>query len=202
MIKNYFKIALRSLWKRKIFSLINITGLAIGISASLIIYLMVQFDFSFDKQHKDGDRIYRVVSENSSNGEVYKIAGVPLPMFEAVKNEVSGVELAVPLITSNSNIQVSGPTGSGIPVTSYRHNAKLIYTNSNYFKLLNYQWIAGSPATALDKPLQTVLTEERAIAYFPHLKITDIIGRQLIYDDTILTTVTGVVSGIKGNTYP
>lgn len=200
MIKNYFKIALRSLWKRKIFSLINITGLAIGISASLIIYLMVQFDFSFDKQHKDGDRIYRVVSENSSNGEVYKIAGVPLPMFEAVKNEVSGVELAVPLITSNSNIQVSGPAGSGIPLTSYRHNAKLIYTNSNYFKLLNYQWIAGSPATALDKPLQTVLTEERAIAYFPHLKITDIIGRQLIYDDTILTTVTGVVGGIKGNT--
>ena len=104
MIKNNFKIAFRNLWKRKIFSLINIAGLAIGISASLIIYLMVQFDFSFDKQHKDGDRIYRVVSESSSNGEVYKIAGVPLPMFEAINSEVSGVELAAPLILKNSKV--------------------------------------------------------------------------------------------------
>ena len=200
MIKNNFKIAFRNLWKRKIFSFINIAGLAIGISASLIIYLMVQFDFSFDKQHKNGERIYRVVSESSSNGEVYTTPGVPLPMFEAIKNEVSGVEFAAPLITKNNNVQVSGPAGSGIPLTSYRHDAKLIYTNTNYFKLLNYEWIAGSPVTALDKPLQTVLTEERAMAYFPHLKMADIIGRQLIYDDTVLTTVTGIVKGIKGNT--
>ena len=200
MIKNNFKIAFRNLWKRRIFSLINIAGLAIGISASLIIYLMVQFDFSFDKQHKDGDRIYRIVSESSSNGEEYKTAGVPLPMFEAIKTEVSGVELAAPLITKNNNVQVSGPAGSGIPLTSYRHNAKLIYTTSDYFKLLNYEWIAGTPETALDKPLQTVLTEERAMLYFPHVKMMDIIGRQLIYDDTVLTTVTGVVSGINGNT--
>ena len=200
MIKNYFKIAFRNLWKRKIFSLINIAGLAIGISASLIIYLIVQFDLSFDKQHKDGERIYRVVSESSSNGELYKTAGVPLPMFEAIKNEVSGVEFSVPLIAKNSNVQVSGPVGSGIPLTSYRHDAKLIYTNTNYFKLLNYEWIAGTPATALDKPLQTVLTAERAMVYFPQVKMTDIIGRQLIYDDTVLATVTGIVKIIKGNT--
>lgn len=200
MIKNNFKIAFRNLWKRKVFSLINIAGLAIGISASLIIYLMVQFDLSFDKQHKDGERIYRVVSESSSNGEVYKIAGVPLPMFEAIKNEVNGVELSAPLITKNTNIQVSGPAGSGIPLTNYRQDAKFIYTNSNYFELFNYEWIAGTPATALDKPLQTVLTEERAMVYFPHVKMTDIIGRQLIYDDTVLSTVTGIVKAIKGNT--
>ena len=174
MINNNLKIAFRNLWKRKIFSLINITGLTIGISASLIIYLMVQFDFSFDKQHKDEDRIYRVVTESSSNGEVYKTAGVPLPMFEAIKSEVSGVELDAPLITKNNNVQVSGPAGSGIPLTNYRHNAKLIYTTSNYFKLLNYEWIAGTPTTALDKPLQTVLTEERAMVYFPHVKMMDI----------------------------
>ncbi|WP_301922010.1 ABC transporter permease [Ferruginibacter sp.] len=200
MIKNNLKIAFRNLWKRKIFSLINIAGLAIGISASLIIYLIVQFDLSFDKQHKDGERIYRVVSESNSNGELYKTSGVPLPMFEAIKNEVSGVELSVPLIAKNSNVQVSGPVGSGIPLTIYRHDAKLIYTNTNYFKLLNYEWIAGTPATALDKPLQTVLTAERAMVYFPQVKMTDIIGRQLIYDDTVLATVTGIVKRIKGNT--
>ena len=197
MIKNYFKIAFRNLWKRKIFSLINIAGLAIGISASLIIYLIVQFDLSFDKQHKDGERIYRVVSESSSNGELYKTAGVPLPMFEAIKNEVSGIELSAPLITKSSNIQVSGPVDKARPFTYYR---QFIYTDNNYFKLFNYEWIEGSLATSLDKPFQTVLTKERAMVYFPQVKMKDIIGRQLIFDDTVLTTITGIVNGLKGNT--
>lgn len=63
MFKNYFTVALRNFQRNKIFSLINIAGLAIGISASLVIYLIVQHEFNFDKFHKDGDRIYRVVSK-------------------------------------------------------------------------------------------------------------------------------------------
>src|SRR5471030_3295980 len=61
MFKNYFKTAWRTLWKNKIFSLINVLGLAIGISASLVIYLIASYDTSFDKFEKDKDRIYRVV---------------------------------------------------------------------------------------------------------------------------------------------
>ncbi len=63
MIKNYLKIALRGFWKHKVFTLINITGLSIGISASIVIFLISYYDFSFDKFHKDSDRIYRVVSD-------------------------------------------------------------------------------------------------------------------------------------------
>jgi hypothetical protein len=63
MLNNYFRVAFRSFRNHKLFSLINIGGLAIGISASLVIYLIVQYEFSFDKSHKDGDRIYRAVSE-------------------------------------------------------------------------------------------------------------------------------------------
>ena len=59
MIKNYLKIAFRGFWKHKLFTLINIIGLSIGISAALVIYLIVHFDFTFDKFHKDGDRTYR-----------------------------------------------------------------------------------------------------------------------------------------------
>lgn len=197
MIRNNCKVAFRNLWKRKIFSLINIAGLAIGISASLLIYLIIQFDFSFDKQYKDGERIYRVVSESSSGGEVFKTAGVPLPMFKAIKNEVSGIELSIPLITRSGNIQIISPAGSSKPLTYYR---QFIYTESNYFKLLGYEWIAGAPATALAKPFQTVLTKERALVYFPNAKMEDIIGRQLVFDDTLLTTITGIVNEIKGNT--
>jgi hypothetical protein len=62
MIKNYFKTAFRNLAKNKIFSLINVSGLSIGISSALVIYLIVSYDLSFDKFEKDRDRIYRVVS--------------------------------------------------------------------------------------------------------------------------------------------
>ncbi len=196
----YFKIACRSLYKRKMFSLINVAGLAIGISAALIIFLLVQFDFSFDKQHKDAGRIYRVVSESGPRNEVYKNPGVPVPMFTAIENEVTGIETAVPIIMKSYDVKVTSTSDSGISTIKYRDNAKLIYTNNNYFKLLNYEWEAGNSGHALDNPLQTVLTEERANVYFPHKKPADIIGKQLLYDDSLLTTVTGVVKALKENT--
>jgi hypothetical protein len=71
MIKNYFKTAWRNLQHNKIFSLINVTGLSIGISASLVIFLIVHYDFSFDKFEKDGGRIYRVVSDYTFSGHLF-----------------------------------------------------------------------------------------------------------------------------------
>src|SRR6478672_3210893 len=100
MLKNYLVIALRNFWRNKIFSLINIFGLAIGISAALVIYLIVQYDFSFDKFHKDGDRIYRVVSDFRFSGEVFHNSGITSPMGNAVRKELTGIELVVPFRTA------------------------------------------------------------------------------------------------------
>ena len=85
MIKNYFKTASRHLWKNKIFSLINITALSIGISSSLIIYLIVAYDFSFDKFEKDRDRIYRVVTDINVLGQTGHSSGVTYRMADAIK---------------------------------------------------------------------------------------------------------------------
>lgn len=71
MIKNYFKVALRNLWRNKAFSAINIFGLAIGISASLVIFLIVQYDFNFDKFEKGNDQIYRVVTDDDPGPPVF-----------------------------------------------------------------------------------------------------------------------------------
>src|ERR1700732_618108 len=92
MIKNYFKIALRGFWKHKLFTLINIIGLSIGISAGLVIYLIVHFDFTFDKYHRDGDRIYRVVTNFSYSGLPAYNAGVCGPLPDAAKTQVTGLE--------------------------------------------------------------------------------------------------------------
>src|SRR5690348_9120515 len=89
MFTNYFKIAFRNVWRNKVFSVINIFGLAIGISASLVIFLIVQYDFSFDKFEKGSDRIYRVVTQND--------ARVPSQLVNAIQNEVPGLDVAAPL---------------------------------------------------------------------------------------------------------
>ena len=89
MIKNYIKIALRNLLKHKAFTIINIIGLTIGISAALVIYLIVNYDFTFDKFEKDNDRIYRVVTNFNFQGEKSYSGGVTGPMADAVKNEAA-----------------------------------------------------------------------------------------------------------------
>ena len=90
MVKNYLKIAFRGFWKHKLFTLINIIGLSIGISAALVIYLIVHFDFTFDKFHKDSDRIYRVVTHYSFSGEQVYNRGVCGPLPATVKSQVTG----------------------------------------------------------------------------------------------------------------
>ena len=83
MLRNYLKIAFRNVWKNKVFSLINILGLSIGLSAAFVIGAMVFYDLSFDKFHQDGDRIYRVTTSfKSPDGDFYN-AGVTVPLAQA-----------------------------------------------------------------------------------------------------------------------
>ncbi|HXO75815.1 MAG TPA: ABC transporter permease, partial [Puia sp.] len=93
MLKNYFLVAIRSFWRNKTFSLINIIGLSIGISASLVIFLLVQYDFSFDKFEKEGARTYRVVADYKNQNETGHSNSLSEPMGAAAKNEVPGLEL-------------------------------------------------------------------------------------------------------------
>src|SRR5437773_4790238 len=92
MFKNYVTIAFRNFWRKKIFSVINIAGLAIGISAALVIYLIVHYEFSFEKIQKDGNRIYRVVTDIHYPEHEYKSSGVPGPLTAAVRSEIPGIE--------------------------------------------------------------------------------------------------------------
>src|SRR3569623_272742 len=106
MFKNYLVVALRNFWRNKVFSLINIVGLSIGISASLVIFLIVSYDFSFDKNHKDGDRIYRVVSDFVFSGAEYHNSGVCAPLPAAIEKEVTGIETVAPFYTWDNDLKI------------------------------------------------------------------------------------------------
>src|SRR3569833_3800164 len=110
MLKNYFLVSLRNFRRNKTFSLINILGLSIGISASLIIFLLVQYDFSFDKVEKDSARIYRVVSDGKNDHGAWHNNCLAEPMGGATQKEVTGLDIVAPFRTlSNTRVTVTYP---------------------------------------------------------------------------------------------
>src|SRR5882757_7237238 len=142
MIKNYFKVALRSFKRHKLFTFINIVGLSIGISAALVIFLIVNYDFSFDKNHKDADRIYRVVTSFTFAGEAGYNGGVTGPMPEAVKKEVSGLDGSAPFFTMYQ-FSAAIPNGTKAP-TKFRNEQNTILADGRYFDMFPYKWLIGS----------------------------------------------------------
>ena len=196
MIKNYFKIAFRNFWKHKIFTLINIVGLSIGISAAIAIYLIVSFDFSFDKFHRDNDRIYRVVTDFVFAGEPVNNSGVTGPLPEATKNEVTGLTLSATFYYNSYDVKIDADKKSPVRL---KNQQDIIYADQRYFNMFQYTWLAGSPKNALNSPYEVVLTASAAKKYFPSLTNNKIIGRQVVFDDTIKTTVTGIVQNVTQN---
>ncbi|HUB59909.1 MAG TPA: FtsX-like permease family protein [Puia sp.] len=199
MFKNYLLVAIRHFWRNKIFSFINIIGLSIGISAALVIFLIVHYDLTFDKFHKDSDRIYRIVTEErNENGAVGHMRGVPEPLAAAVAGEATGVEYTAPFYLLNDE-PVSVPVAGSKPIL-FRHQKDLIFAGPSYFSVFNYKWLAGSPATALQEPFHVVLTLDRAKTYFPGLSPNAMIGRTITYFDSIPIQVSGIVHELEGNT--
>ncbi|WP_426669254.1 ABC transporter permease [Mucilaginibacter sp. McL0603] len=197
MIKNYFKVAFRSFWKHKLFTLINVIGLTIGISAALVIYLIVHYDFTFDKFHKDGDRVYRVVTNFSFSGSPGYNAGVCGPLPWATKTQVTGLQQVAPIFRlSQPNVTIPNGNKSS---SRFKIQDNVIVADSDYFKLIEYKWLAGSVKSALTAPYQVVLTSEQAEKYFPGVSYEQMLGRTVMYD-TLKTMVSGIVQTIKQNT--
>jgi ABC-type antimicrobial peptide transport system permease subunit len=200
MFKNYLKTAYRALWKNKIFSSINVLGLAIGISASLVIYLIASYNLSFDKFEKDRDRIYRVVWTLVGPDFNNHITGITYAMPSAVKKEITGLDAVAPFSIFNNAPNISVPNANlKVPIV-FKYQKGFVYADENYFNLIGYDWLAGSAKTSLQQPYQTVLTQSAAALYFPDLQPEQIVGRHFYMDDTIAVTVSGIVKDITANT--
>jgi predicted permease len=194
MIKNYLLIALRNFGRNRIFSLINIAGLAIGISASLVIYLIVHHEFSYEKFEKDGDRIYRVVTNMHFPEQDFKNAGTPGPLPDAVRSEIPGIEKSTVFWTAQE-MKVDIPSKAENK-NEFKKQGDIIYADEHYFRFFNYQWLAGSIDHSLIESNKVVLTESRAKTYFNYADITNAIGQTIIYNDSIKAIVTGIVKDL------
>ena len=196
MLRNYFKTALRNFGKNKIASLINVLGLSIGISAALIIFMMVDYDYSFDRYEPGADRIYRIVSE----GDGWNNSGVPVPMHQAVQQNISGINTTALIMQYNDwNIKVSIPQGNNKAPVIFKKQQQIVFADSNYFNIFPRKWVFGSAESSLRNPYQLVLSESRAKQYFPDLPLESLIGRTVVFSDTIRTTITGLIKDLSSN---
>ncbi len=191
MFINYLKIAFRNVWNNKLFSLINIIGLAIGLSASFVIGLLIFYDVTFDKFHPEGDRIYRITSDwQTPEGESHN-RGVPVPLGNRIK-EIPGIESSALFFAINFQ-KIENVTDDKV----FKNVDDVLFGDASYFEIIQYQWLAGEPFRILANPGEVVLTRSRAARYFPGATPQRIIGQTLTYNDSVAVKVVGVVEDFK-----
>jgi len=194
MLKNYVLTAIRYFTRNKITTLINMLGLSIGISAALVIFMMISYERSFDRFEPGNDRIYRVVSD----GEDWKTPGVPMPLAGLLKNQINGIESVAALYAYNDwNTKVSIPEGSDKPNRLFKKQEDIAFADSGYFNIIPHHWLAGSPEKSLTHPYELVITKSRADIYFPGLSYDKILGKEVVFSDTVRANVTGVVADLN-----
>lgn len=166
MIKNYFKTAFRSLTRNLNYTILNIAGLAVGIAVCLIIFIIIQFQTSFDDFHANKDRIYRVLTE-SHNADAVTITygkNVPFQMPAGLKTQFPRLEQVVPVYAShNDELQVVDENGT--PLKNFKEQSGVFYTSPSFFTLFNFPLLAGS-YESLQDPNNVLLTKEIAETYF------------------------------------
>jgi len=193
MLKNYFKTAWRSLLRNKIYSLVNVLGLSLGICACLAIYLITQYEFSFDDFHRDRERIFCV--DAVMYGGHWNC--VPGPMPAAMRQEMTGLETVAAFQTYNASVTIPGSANG--TTKNFDNAGGLAIAEPQYFNIFQYRWLSGSAATALTAPNSVVLTAEKAREYFGDIEPGNVIGRTIYYRDSLMVRVTGVVADWTGN---
>jgi putative ABC transport system permease protein len=191
MIKKQLLFALRRLGRHKLTTSINLLGLTFGILSCVVIYLYVAFEFSYDKFHADGDRIYRLMVSTSRGNDVWMAE----PVGSALRGETTDFSAVTTLFTDDTKVLIptAGQPPRVIPGISGDQQYHITFADTDYLKIFHYQWLAGNPATALQKPFSVVLTESEAKRYFQGGTPQDWMGRTVIYEDSLTVSVTGIV---------
>ncbi|MEP7106778.1 MAG: ABC transporter permease [Ferruginibacter sp.] len=189
MIKNYFKIAFRNLWKHKAFSFINIMGLTIAMTACFLIFLYVRFELSYDSFHTKADRIYRIVADIKTPTEVINAGGPAWAVAPNVKEEFPEVESFVRIAGGDNVLVRKGD------IKFEEQNS--MWADSAFFKVFDFKLLKGNPQTALKEPFSAVFSESAAKKYFGN---SDPIGQTLlITGDAYPAKVTGIMKDIPEN---
>jgi putative ABC transport system permease protein len=191
MFKNYLKVAFRSLNKNRVYAFINILGLALGLTVSILVFMFVKDETSYEKHWSGYERVYRTGIKADMMGQKMDAPLSPSPMANALRTEFTDVETATRIQAGRQEILM-------------RHEQTKVYiqniasADSTFFKVFDYEFIHGDPATALNEDNALVLTEESARKLFGD---KNAMGEIVNYDNRRDLIVKGVVKEPKGHSH-
>lgn len=183
MFRNYIKTALRNLSRQKIYAMINIAGLAIGLATCMLIMLYVMHELSYDKFFKDHEQIHRVAVRANISGDHLNVAVTSNPMGENMVKDLPEVLSVTRIMPNNQAVFFS------IEEKSF-YNEGLYYVDSTFLDILSYNMIMGDPATALIEPYSIVLSRTLASTYYGD---EDPIGKVIKMNDRVNLKITGLI---------
>jgi len=198
MLKNYLKTAWQNLRSHKAYVAINTIGLAIGIAACLLIFLLIQYETSFDNFHKNKERIYRVAASTKTRNGMNYSQGSAFPVAEALRIDYPQLE-HVARIYGRDNQQITLLNDqANAPQKKFKEN--VFFAEPEFFDIFNFPFLAGNPKTALSELNTAVITQETAEKYFGDWHTA--IGKFIKYDNDKdkVCKVTGVLKNIPANT--
>jgi ABC-type antimicrobial peptide transport system permease subunit len=192
MLKNHLKIALRNIRKFGLRSFIHVIGLSIGIAACFVVYNLVSYEYGFDNFHPEKEKIHRVTSVTGNAQDRWPNSGTHFPLAAAVRNELP-MATEVNHFYTSSSVLVS----SADKENNFGRQSGIIYADSSYFQMFSYNWLSGNKINALKRGNSVVLTEKAMQKYFGDILPAEALGKELVYADTLLATVTGVVANFE-----
>ncbi|RFS16303.1 ABC transporter permease [Emticicia sp. C21] len=197
MIRNYLKIAFRSLLRNKSYAFINAIGLAVGIAACLLLFLIVQFELSFDNFHAKKDRIYQVVTEFNYGGISYG-RGAPMPVPLALRTDYPQLEKVAGIAATGAQINIYDPKTKSIE-KKFKDEGGMFYAEPEFFEIFDFPLLSGNPKMVLSEPYTVILTQEIAEKFFGDWRTA--IGKTITRDNEKKPyRITGILKNIPKNT--
>jgi len=198
MIRNYFNIAWRNIKRNKVYAAINISGLAVGIAACLVLFIVIKYELSYDQFQPGYKNIYHVAAKiKSAEGDSYG-EGIPYPAYDALRTQFP--DIVTGALFHNNNGQVTIPSSDDVNSASnkkFLEETGIFFSDPNFFSIFQYKWLAGS-AQALKNPNTAVLTKKMAEKYFGNWQ--DAMNKILKLDNTATVQVSGILDDVPQNT--
>src|SRR5215831_18713853 len=194
MFRNYLKTAFRNLRRNRSYAVINILGLAVGIAASLLIFLVIQFETSFDNFHRKKNQIYRLgTAFNTQDGISYS-DGISFPVAAALRLDFPQIKEVASIYRSGGQITIDN--GNSQIKKLNEHN--FYYAEPAFFKMFNFDWLSGDPQSSLKDPYSVVLTQVTAEKFFGDWRSA--IGKTIKYENKDVYKVSGILKNVPSNT--
>jgi putative ABC transport system permease protein len=196
MLKNHLKAAAQNLRSHKAYLIINTIGLGVGIAASLLVFLLIQYETSFDDFHPNKERIYRVVSATKTPAGMHYSKASAFPVAEALRIDYPQLDhVARIYVRDKKPISIPSADENGSPK---KFKETVFFAEPEFFGIFHFPFLEGDPKTALSEPNTAVLTQETAEKYFGDWH--DAVGKLIKYNNGSFCKVTGILRNVPANT--